>query len=437
MMQLGTQRVGADGHLIIGGCDAVDLAETYSTPLYVLDEACFRANCRAYREALATCCERSQAYYAGKAMLCVAVARLAASEGLGLDVASGGELATALQADLDPELITLHGNFKSDDEMRFAHEVRVGRVVVDHLGELGQWAALAQLDGRPAPVQIRVNPDVKPQTHTAVQVGQHDSKFGLGIGDGQALEALRRAHAHPHLKLHGVHFHIGSQVLGWQAFAAAARQLAGLLRAARDELGVTLDEVNLGGGLGIRYLPEHAPPSIATFVREVTGALFAETDAAGLPRPRVLLEPGRSIVGEAGVTLYRVGPIKQVSGIRTYVSVDGGLSDNPRPEMYGAEYHGFIANRAAAPAETVVTVSGKHCETDALFRDMALAAPQTGDLLAVQSTGAYNYSMASNYNRFPKPAVVLVNDGQAELIVRRETWEEQLRCDKLPARLAG
>jgi len=396
MMQFGTQRVSADGRLEIGGCDAVDLAREYGTPLYVLDEDHLRANCRAYREALAAVTDRGLVMYASKALTTTAVAALVASEGLGLDVASAGELRTALAASVDPARLLMHGNYKSRTEMEMVLDHGVGRVVVDSLEEIAAWEERCAAAGRRQRILIRANPNVKPKTHTSIQVGQLDSKFGLSILSGAALAAVQKALACPHLELVGVHSHIGSQVLGWQAFAEAARQVADFLAEVKAQTGAVLDEVDLGGGLGIRYLPEHQPPAVAEFVREVVGALLARLAEHGLPKPLVLLEPGRSIVGEAGTTLYTLGVIKEIPGVRTYVSVDGGLSDNPRPEMYEAEYHVFIAGRADARADTVVTVSGKHCETDTLFRDVALAAPRVGDILAVQSTGAYNYAMASH-----------------------------------------
>jgi diaminopimelate decarboxylase len=434
-MPLGTQCIGPLGHLEIGGCDALDLAPEYGTPLYVLDAAHLRGNCRAYRDALAAAAPRALPMYAGKALITTAVARLVADEGLGLDVASAGELQTALAAGVDPQRLLLHGNFKSEAEMRLALDCGVARVVVDSLDEIDAWERLCAQRGARQRVLVRANPNVKPKTHTSIQVGQLDSKFGLSILSGAALAAIERVLAAPHLDLAGVHSHIGSQVLGWQAFAEAAREVADFAAVVRDRTGHVLDEVDLGGGLGIRYLPEHEPPPIAEFVSAVVSALLARFAEHGLPTPLVLLEPGRSIVGEAGTTLYTIGPVKDIPGVRTYVSVDGGLSDNPRPEMYGAQYHVFIADRPGADADTLVTVSGKHCETDTLFRDVTLAAPRCGDVLAVQSTGAYNYAMASNYNRLPRPAMVLVGDGRAELIVRRETIEDLLRCDLLPSRL--
>ncbi|MBI2301939.1 MAG: diaminopimelate decarboxylase [Armatimonadetes bacterium] len=437
MMELGTQRIADNGHLTIGGCDTVDLAARFGTPLYVLDEAHLRSNCRAYRVALAAGAPRSQPMYAGKALLTTAVARIVVSEGFGVDVASGGELVTALRAGVAPEQLLLHGNYKSREEMRLALECGIGRVVVDSLPELPEWQAVAEEMGARVPVLLRVNPNVKPKTHTKIQVGQIDSKFGLSIQSGDALRAARDALALDRLDLLGIHNHIGSQVLGWQAFGEAARQLADFLAAVRDDTGAVLDQVNLGGGLGIRYLPDHEPPSIEEFVTNVVGALRERLAALRLPEPLVLMEPGRSIVGDAGTTLYRVGVVKEIPGVRTYVSVDGGLYDNPRPALYGAEYNVFVANRAAAPADTVVTVAGKHCETDTLFSDVKLASPRAGDLLAVQSTGAYNYAMASNYNRLPRPAMVLANGGRAEVIVRRETYDDLLRCDLLPLRLSG
>ncbi|NCP31759.1 MAG: diaminopimelate decarboxylase [Armatimonadetes bacterium CG_4_10_14_3_um_filter_66_18] len=435
MFLLGTQRVNEEAHLEIGGCDCVELAQTHGTPLYVVDEAELRKRCREYRSSFEQRYPDVHVAFAGKALLTMALCRLVEQEGLGLDVASGGELHTALQAGFPPARTHLHGNYKADDEIRLALTSGVSRIIVDSDPELDQINRLAAEMGKVADIAIRVSPGIKPKTHTNIQTGQVDSKFGLGIETGQAMPAIKRTSTLASLNLVGVHCHIGSQLFGLDSYARAIEMMVSFLKAVRDETGLELAELNLGGGLGIKYVEADEPPLVAEFAQVVTDALKEECAKVGLGLPRLVLEPGRSIVGEAGTTLYTAGVIKEVPQVRTYVSVDGGLSDNPRPALYEAEYGVICANRAGEPATEVVTVVGKHCETDTLFRNVLLPPLQPGDILAVQSTGAYNYAMASNYNRFPRPAMVLVNEGCAEVIVRRETYEDLLRCDLIPARL--
>lgn len=437
MLPLGTQRVNGQGHLEVGGCDTVELAKQFGTPLYVMDEQLIRQCCREYREAFGRYTSDSLIFYAGKAFLPMAMCRIAQQEGLGLDVASAGELYTALRAGFPPEQICLHGNFKSEQELVMALEAGVGWIVVDCEPELEQLNALAGERGIQASILIRANPDVKPKTHTSIQTGQIDSKFGLGISTSHALRAVRRALELPHLNLRGLHCHIGSQVLGIRAFEVAAEMMISFMAEVRRSTGVTLPELNLGGGLGIRYVFDDEPPSIEEYARSICRAVHQAAAAEDFPIPKIMQEPGRSIVGEAGLTLYTVGVVKEIPHVRTYVSVDGGLSDNPRPEMYGAEYVAVVANKAHQEPTQVVTIAGKHCETDTLIHETHVAPVRPGDLLAVQSTGAYNYAMSSNYNRFPRPAVVLVKDGRAEVIVKRETLEDLIAHDVLPERLNG
>lgn len=436
-MLLGTQRINAQGHLEVGGCDTVYLAQKFGTPLYVMDEALIRANCRAYRQSFGERYPNHEVFYAGKAFLCTAMCALLQQEGLGLDVASAGELHTALAAHFPPERILVHGNFKSRPEMETALAVGVHRIVVDSEVELEELAALAQRAGRVADVLFRVTPGVDPHTHQRIRTGQEDTKFGLSIQGGQALRVIAQALTMPGIRVHGLHFHVGSQLLDVQAHETAIRVCVDFMAQLRAELGFVASELDIGGGLGIRYLSSHRPPSIGTFAECVVRTLEEALAQHGLPHPRLLQEPGRSIVGEAGLTLYTVGPIKEIPGVRTYVAVDGGLSDNPRPALYDARYEVIVANKATHRADRVVTIAGKHCETDTLFTDVAVArtiAP--GDILAVQSTGAYNYSMASNYNRFPHPAVVLVNEGHADVIVERQTIADLISKDVIPERLA-
>lgn len=436
----GTQRINEAGRLEIGGCDAVALAKEYGTPLYVLDEAAVRERCQAFRQAFQRHYPDSSVAYAGKALLTLAVVRIMDEEEMHLDVASGGELYTALQAGFPPQRITLHGNYKSDAEVQLALESGIGRIVIDSLEEVAQLARLAATRPQPVDVLLRLAPGVDPHTHGKISTGQDDTKFGMNVGDGSAAKGVAVILAQPQLRLRGFHAHVGSQLLDTESHEAAADTVCRFAAAMRDCCSLTVDEIVLGGGLGIRYLPDQQPPSIDAFAETVVAAFCQALDNYRLGRPHLGMEPGRSIVGEAGVTLYTVGPLKQVPiseapGRRTYVAVDGGLSDNPRPLMYEARYQVLVANRAdAAPTQTV-RVSGKHCETDTLLPSVELPDVQPGDTLAVLTTGAYNYAMASNYNRFTRPAMVLVRDGHADLIVRRETWEDLVRCDVVPERL--
>ena len=436
----GTQRINEAGHLEIGGCDAVALAREYGTPLYVLDEAAVRERCQAFRQAFQRHYPDASVAYAGKALMTLALVRIMDEEGMHLDVASGGELYTALQAGFPPERITLHGNYKSDAELQLALESRIGRIVVDSLEEVAQLARLAAGRARPVDVLLRLAPGVDPHTHGKISTGQDDTKFGMNVGDGSAARGVVSILAQSHVRLRGFHAHVGSQLLDTEAHEAAADAVCRFVGTIRDTHGLVAEKIVLGGGLGIRYLPDQQPPSIEAFAEAVTAAFCQALDRYRLGRPHLGMEPGRSIVGEAGVTLYTVGPIKQVPiaeapGQRTYVAIDGGLSDNPRPLMYEARYQALVANRATAQPTRTVRVSGKHCETDTLLPSVELPDTHPGDILAVLTTGAYNYAMASNYNRFTRPAMVLVRDGRADLIVRRETWEDLLRSDVVPERL--
>ncbi|NPV48619.1 MAG: diaminopimelate decarboxylase [Armatimonadetes bacterium] len=437
MTLFGTQGINAAGHLTIGGCDTVELAERFGTPLYVVDEWLVRDNCRRYLGAFRAVLPEVEIAYAGKALLTTAIARLMDQEGMALDTASAGELYTALQAGFPPERIKLHGNFKKPDLLRMALETGVGRIVVDSLEELHDLSQIAAEMGRTADILIRVAPGIKAHTHHAIQTGQEDTKFGLGLRCGSAREGTRLALELPNLTLHGFHAHIGSQILDTDAFKHATAAMVDFLADMRDEFGFAARQLDLGGGLGIRYQEDDIPPTIEELAQAVGTALKDACAARDFPVPELILEPGRSIVGEAGTTLYTVGVVKHIPGVRTYVSVDGGLSDNPRPVMYDAVYRALLANRAnEAPTHELVRISGAHCETDTLIPEIALPEPAPGDILAVLGTGAYNHAMASNYNRFSRPAMVLVADGQADLIYARESLADLVRQDLMPERLA-
>jgi diaminopimelate decarboxylase len=439
-MLLGTQRINAEGHLEIGGCDTTRLAAEFGTPLYVMDEAAIRANCRNYRAAFNRLYPDTEICYAGKAFLTLAMARLIAQEGLSMDVAALGELYTALEAGFPPERLALHGNNKSHEELEMAVEGRIGHIVVDNFLEIEMLGQVLRAQRAEQHVLVRVAPGVDPHTHKRIRTGQADTKFGFNIADGSALEAVKRVLSTPGVHFDGIHCHIGSQLLDSEAHEMAVEIMVDLMRAIVCETGAAVAELNIGGGLGVRYLSSHQPPSYPEFAASIVTPLKAGLDRAELPYPRLLLEPGRSLVGEAGTTLYTVGaiktvPIEEEPGRRTYVAIDGGLSDNPRPQLYEAVYECLLANRADQPADTLVTIAGKHCETDILIWNTRIAAPHSGDILAVQTTGAYNFVMASNYNRFLRPAVVLVNDGQADLIVERQCLPDLIRHERIPARL--
>jgi diaminopimelate decarboxylase len=435
MLSFGTQTINEKGHLTIGGCDALDLAAEFGTPLYVLDEVLVRENCRAYQQAFRKRYPEVEVAFAGKALLCQAICAIMAQEGMALDVASRGELHTALTTGFPVERIYLHGNCKTDADLGMALEAGVNRIVVDSLPELDLLARLAGERGKPADIQIRVGPGIKTQTHTFIQTGQEDSKFGLAIASGAAMEAVKIATASDAINLRGLHAHIGSQLFGLDSYRRGVEVIVEFMAEVASTIGECPAELNLGGGLGIQYTHEDAPPSIDELAQVIADGVQAEAARLGLPLPRLMLEPGRSIVGPAGTTLYRVIVVKDLPGLRTYVSVDGGLSDNPRPCMYGAEYEAVVANRAGAAPEVSVRVSGAHCETDTLIPETTIQRAEPGDVLAVFATGAYNYAMASNYNRFCRPAMVTVLDERAEIIVEREELDDLVRHDRVPDRL--
>lgn len=434
MFLTGTMRFNRQGHLEIGGCDAVELARQFGTPLYIMDEELIRQNCALYRDNLRHLYPQSQVAYAGKAFLTMAMCRLADEEKLGLDVVSGGEIYTALQAGFPAGKMIFHGNNKSPEEIEMALAAGVGRFVVDSLSELELLAGLAAKTGQDAAIYLRVKPGVEAHTHHYIQTGQTDSKFGLGLTDGQALAAVRVALQTKHLDLVGLHCHIGSQIFDLEPFRLAAAVMMDFMQEIREKTKFTIGELDLGGGFGIRYRPDDSPCSVVDFLALIAATVKERAGEHNFPLPLLLLEPGRSIIGEAGTTLYTVGSIKEVPGVRKYVAVDGGMMDNLRPALYEAKYESLLANRVDDTSREVVSIAGKACESgDMLIWDATLPRLVRGDILAVLSTGAYHYSMASNYNRFPRPAVVFVRQGRADLVVARESYEDLVRNDLLPA----
>jgi diaminopimelate decarboxylase len=411
-----TATAAPDGSLVIGGCRVDDLAATFGTPLFVYDEAHLRARCREAVEAFGP----RRAAYATKAFLCRAMARLAYDEGMTLDVASGGELHVALAAGVPASACTFHGNNKSSAELEMALAAGVGHVVVDSFDELDRLDALHGAGGPVARALLRITPGVHAHTHEYIATGQDDSKFGFNLGNGDAARAVERASRSASVDLVGLHCHIGSNVFAADSFGRAAEVMADFA-APYD-----LPELVLGGGLGVAYLEGERAPTIAEWAKVVLDACAA----AGI-RAAISVEPGRSIVAAAAVTVYTVGTIKRIPGVRTYVSVDGGMSDNPRPVLYGSGYESFLPRTIGADRTMAARVVGKHCESgDVLLFDARVPADVVvGDLLAVPVTGAYGHSMGSNYNKVPRPPVVFVRDGAARLVVRRETYDDLLLTD--------
>src|SRR5262245_10493576 len=410
------------------GLDYDALAETFGTPLFVYDEDFLRSQCRRYVEAFGA----DAVAYASKAFLCTAMAKLVAEEGLHLDVATGGELHTALRAGFPPERIVFHGNNKSADELAAALDAGVGRIVADSASELDRLDDLAARTRRTPRVLWRVTPGVEAHTHEYIETGTEASKFGFTVAEGTARLAAARVAASEHLELVGLHCHIGSQIYVLDSYARAVHIVVALAREL-EQSGIGIDELNFGGGLGARYLAADPALDITDYARVLFDAVAEARATTGLVAdPHVMVEPGRSIVAPAALTLYRVGTIKVIPGIGTYVAVDGGMSDNPRPVLYGAGYEAFLPRSVAAERPRAVTVVGKHCEQG----DILVAGAQlpedvaVGDLLATPATGAYGYSMASNYNKVPRPAVVFVREGRPRVVVRRESLDDLLRLDQ-------
>lgn len=426
-------------HLLWGGADCVELARNFGTPLYVLDEAVIRARCAEVRRDFLSRWPGTGACYASKAFITRAMARIVDQEGLGLDVVSLGELRTALSADFPPERIELHGNAKSGEELRAALEAGVGRIVVDSLMELDVLADLAEGMGRRVRVLLRVAPGVSANTHAFIDTGRTGSKFGLPLEGNLLSEAVRRGIARRGLDLLGLHFHVGSQLFDPDAHRRSVVRVLEAAEALKARWGFEVRELNFGGGYGAQSNPSKPHVPIALFTDAMMEAMERECAARGLERPAASIEAGRWIVSEAGITLYRVEVVKELPGL-TYVAVDGGMADNPRRPLYGAAYDAVSAERPDAVADrggSRISIVGRCCESgDVLIDDARLPALRRGEVLAVFNTGAYTFSMASNYNRLCRPAVVLVRDGRADLIVRRQTPEDLLAGDEIPDRLA-
>jgi diaminopimelate decarboxylase len=430
-----TAAVDRAGHLTVGGCDTVELAREFGTPLYVFDEEDLRARCREFRSEFETRHPDALIVYAAKAYLGRALASLVAEEGLGLDVVSGGELACARAVDFPLDRVYFHGNNKSAQEIREALTADVGRVVVDNFRELVLLGDAAASLGRRQAVLLRITPGVDPHTHAYVSTGAVDSKFGLPLVGGLAEEALVQALASPGLEVMGLHYHLGSQLTETEPYRQAAEAVLPFAVRMKERHGLELREYSVGGGIAVPYTRDAATPSVADYAETVVGTLQEGCRHHGLPLPRLTVEPGRAIVARAAVALYTVGATKEVPGVRTYVAVDGGMADNIRPALYGSRYEVLVANRMGDPPQEKVTVAGRYCESgDVLVQEAEVPRLWAGDLLALPVSGAYGLAMASNYNWALRPAVVMVKDGHARLIRRRETYDDLLACDILEGR---
>ena len=425
--------INEKGHLTVGGADAVELAREFGTPAYIIDENAVRANCRAYRQAAVKYFgEDALPLYASKALCFAAMYKIAAEEGMGIDCVSGGELYTARCAGFPAERIYFHGNNKTDRDISDAMDMGVGTFVVDNLDELYAISDAAQSRGIAQRILLRITPGIDPHTHKAISTGSIDSKFGTAIETGQAMDIVKKAIDAKGIHLAGLHCHVGSQIFDIEPFSDAADIMVRFIAEIKKECGYEIDELNLGGGLGVRYTEYDRQIDYPTAIRDIASVVTDYCRNNGIKMPRVILEPGRSLVAASGATLYTVGSVKEIPDFRTYVSVDGGMPDNPRYALYQSQYTALIANKATEEKTQRVTIAGRCCESgDLIGENMPLQRAERGDILAVLVTGAYNYSMASNYNRLPRPPVILVKDGEPRIAVRRETYEDLVRNDLL------
>ena len=423
--------VNEKNHLVIGKNDTVELAKEYGTPLYVIDEDLIRENCRVYKNAV-------DKYYGGNGLILYAskafsskfIYKVVKEEGLGIDVVSGGELYTAIKSDFPMDKVYFHGNNKTVGELKMAVENRIGCVIVDNVYELEKLNEIAADEGIVQKIMFRIKPGVDAHTHSFVQTGQIDSKFGVALENGEAFEICKKANEMSNVKVHGVHCHIGSQIFDIEPFCKAAQVMMDFIGDLKDNLGMEIECLNLGGGYGIRYTQSDDPVPYDEYMAHVSEVVKNAAKDRNVKLPFIIMEPGRSIIAPAGITLYTVGGIKDIKNVRKYVSVDGGMGDNPRYIMYESEYEAVVANNANAPKNEKVTIAGKCCESgDLLIKDAMMPQINVGDTLAVLATGAYNYSMASNYNRIPRPAVVAVSNGNSKVVVKRETYEDIIKND--------
>ena len=425
-----TAEVNNQGHLVIGGCDIVDLAKEFSTPLYLFDESTLRQKCREFKDEFCKYYPDTLVIYASKAVLNRALALIFKEEGLGLDVVSGGELSIACSVGFPLDKVYFHGNNKTPEELNLALDWGVGRIVVDNFYELELLNKLAEERGMNQDVLLRLTPGVDPHTHQYTTTGTIESKFGFPVATGQAEEAVKQASSASHLNLLGFHFHLGSPVSEIQPYELAVELVLRFAQEMVNRLGFSLHEFDIGGGFAIPYTVDSRLPTIADYAEAIAGRLHSLISELGLNRLRFIIEPGRAIVGQAGVALYKVGAIKEIAGIKKYVCVDGGMSDNIRPVLYGAKHAALVASKALKEEREMVTIAGKLCESgDILVKDISLPEVRPGDIIAIPVCGAYSIPMSSNYNAIPRPAVVMVREGRAHLIRRRETYQDLMSLD--------
>ena len=426
-----TTEISGQGHLVVGGCDILELASQFGTPLYVFDEETLRDRCRQFTREFRRRHPNTTVVYACKAYVNPALARIFMEEGLGLDVVSGGEMAVARAVDFPPELVYFHGNNKGRAELEGALAWNIGRVVVDCFQEIEMLNDLAGEAGRVQEIMVRVSPGVDPHTHVHTTTGTLDSKFGFPIETGQAEEAIHMALASRNLKLVGLHFHLGSPIFELEPYKVAMELVLDFAAKFREK-GLTLQEISPGGGFAIGYTRDQEPPSVGDYAEAIVSTLLGACRNLGMDAPRLTVEPGRAIVGTAGVAVYGVGAIKDIPGVRKYVSVDGGMGDNIRPALYDAAYEAVVAAKMDVEPSEKISIAGKYCESgDVLVRDIALPPVGTGDIIAIPASGAYCLSMASTYNLNPRPPIVMVKEGEARLIRRRETYQDMMLCDTL------
>ena len=423
--------INGERHLTIGGVDTVEIAKEYGTPVIVYDENAIRKNCRSFVDSIDEFYDgNGRVLYANKAFSCLEMCRIANDEKMGLDVVSGGEIYTALKAGFPAEKLYFHGNNKSYSELKYALENGVGRIIVDNPDELQTISEIAKESGITANIYMRIKPGIDAHTHDFIKTGQIDCKFGFALETGEAMECVRLALAAENVNLAGMHCHIGSQIFDIDPFVLAAEVMMNFLADIKKETGAVLTELDLGGGFGIKYSEKDKPVSFGSYMKPVSAKIKEMAAEKDLPVPFVLIEPGRSIAGAEAVTLYTVGNVKKIPDVRTYVAIDGGMTDNPRYILYQAEYTALCANKADRPKDMQVTIAGKCCESgDLIQENTMIQTVQKGDVLAVLSTGAYNYSMSSNYNRVPRPAVLMVKDGNVRTIIKRETYEDIIKND--------
>ncbi|MHC2994468.1 MAG: diaminopimelate decarboxylase [Candidatus Atribacteria bacterium] len=423
--------INESGNLAFDQCEPINLAQKYGTPCYVFSENIIRKKCQQYTSAFSKRNIDFEVIYSGKAFLVKAICNILKEEGLNLDVSSGGELYTALSVGFSPDKIFFHGNNKSQEEIEFAIKEKIGAMMVDNEHELDIIEQIAKRLKTKVKIMLRVTPGIDTHTHKYIQTGQVDSKFGIDIS--KVPDFIKKVLSKKHISYNGLHCHLGSQIFDLTPYVLAIKEMVKLIRKIKDIEGIDTPNLNLGGGLGVKYLESDLPPSIENFVNLIVNNVENEVRKNNLIMPKILVEPGRSIVAEAGITLYTIGTIKEIPGVRKYLIVDGGMADNPRPILYDAKYEAVLVNKINNPPKEMVTIGGKCCESgDILIKDLNLPSASPGDLLLVFTTGAYHYSMSSNYNRLPRPVVVLVNQGKDDVIVKRETYTDIVRNDTIP-----